>query len=142
MLREAMERFRQYFYEYPGNPIELTDGETEVKGIIPKKEDVVEGRKDPITTKELKEKAEKDLSITGRTARNKAYSLKDKGVVDKISKKEWVKTGRFRKLSESKLKNLFVVVSIIFLGASLRVGNPWPLYMATFLLVISVILFW
>lgn len=63
-------------------------------------------------------------------------------MVDKISKKEWVETGRFRKLSESKLKNLFVVVSIIFLVTSIKVGNSWPLYLATFLLVISVLLFW
>lgn len=43
MIHEAVERFRDYFYEYPGNPIELTDAEVEVKGIIPKKKNVVEG---------------------------------------------------------------------------------------------------
>ena len=42
MLKDAIERFRSYWYEYPGNPVELSETELNVKSLMPSKDDVVE----------------------------------------------------------------------------------------------------
>ena len=75
------------------------------------------------------------------TARKTAYRLKRLGLAEKVSKKEWAEAGRLEKLSESKLKNLFVLIAVVFLTLSIVVGNPWPMYFSTVLLVISFLIF-
>jgi hypothetical protein len=142
MFKEALEDFRDYFYEYPGNPIDLTSTEEELQEIFPYKKKVVEGNEDPIKMREIKHRASEKLDISKENARKRTYDLRDKSVVEKFNKSSWVRTGKFKKLSESKLKNFFVLVSVLFVIVSVQVGNPWPLFMATFLLVVSVTIFW
>jgi len=136
MLKEAVERFRDYFYEYPKNPVELNETELNVKSLMPKKDEVDKGL-EPITTKELKERAEEQFGIRQDTARKKAYLLKKMGVADKVSKKEWVKTDRYRKLSEKKLRSFFVLISIAFLVLSIVAKSPWPVYFSAVILTFS-----
>jgi len=141
MLKDAIERFRDYWYEYPGNPVELSETELNVKSLMPPKDDVVERGAEPITTKELRERAEEEFGMRKDTARKTAYRLKRLGLAEKVSKKEWAEAGRLEKLSESKLKNLFVLIAVVFLTLSIVVGNPWPMYFSTVLLVISFLIF-
>jgi len=141
MLKDAIERFRDYWYEYPGNPVELSETELNVKSLMPSKEDVVERGAEPITTKELRERAEEEFGMRKDTARKTAYRLKKLGLAEKISKKEWVEAGRLEKLSEGKLKNLFVLIAVAFLILSIVAKNPWPMYFSTVLLVISFLIF-
>jgi len=141
MFREAIEKFRDYWYEYPGNPIELNETELNVKSLMPKKDDVVKKGAEPITTKELRERAEEEFGMRKDTARKTAYRLKKLGLAEKVSKKEWAETGRLEKLSEDRLKNLFVIMAVAFLLLSIVASNPWPMYFAAVLLAVSFLIF-
>jgi len=141
MFRETIERIRNYFYEYPGNPIELNETELNVKSLMPSKSEVVDKGIEPITTKELRERAEEKFGMRKDTARKTAYRLKKLGLAEKVSKKEWAETGRLEKLSEDRLKSLFVFMAVAFLLLSIVASNPWPMYFAAVLLAVSFLIF-
>lgn len=140
MLSEMRDRIKNYFMEW--NPVEISDVERKVKAIVPPKEKVIGGNEDPITTKEVQEKCNREYDMKKETARRKLYTLRDKGLVEEIRSSEWVNSGKNRRLSEEKLKNLFMFISIVLIFSSFFSGTAWPVYTSAVLLIISVILFW
>ena len=49
-----------------------------------------------------------------KARRGSGVSAKELGLAEKISKKEWVEAGRLEKLSEDRLKSLFVLIAVVF----------------------------
>lgn len=140
MIREAVEELRERFYEYPKNPVKLNDNEEYVKSLMPRKEDVINKRAEPITIKELKERAEEEFGLRQDTARKKAYLLRKMGVADKNGN-EWARTDRYRRLSKDKLRNFFIGIATMFAVLSFLAGNPWLFFFSVFFLVILTLIF-
>ena len=61
---------------------------------MPSKDDVVERGADPITTKELRERAEEEFGMRKARRGRPPTGLKRLGLAEKVSKKEWVEAGR------------------------------------------------
>lgn len=113
---------RDFFHK--SEPINLTNKESEIEKMLPRKGAVVEGDEEPISSSEIRGRASEELEVSKKTVSQRLRRMNHKGVVYKPSKSQWISKGRTRKVIDTeRLTGLFIIMILFFVILGINVNS-------------------
>lgn len=115
MVEKVIDRF---FCTYETK--EMNSSHAEIEKFLPRKEDVLNGRDEPLMSSEVRNEMHEELDVTKRQISQYLREMSRTGIAEEIETSQWVSKGRTeRRVDGGKVSNLFTFIMILVVSSSL-----------------------